>query len=140
MAVTTRKDIADEIIYQMGQITALETVTSWRDTETEPYEPAECPALNIKCSSGTITHNVSDDEHELKVSLEVYTTSRITSDAIESLLGDIAAKVSANDNWGGHADGSNIENHDIDINQTGDVIASATLNISVHYTTAKGKI
>jgi hypothetical protein len=140
MAATTRKDITDDLLYRMGLISALETVTFWRDTDSEPYEPSECPALNIKSTNAIITHNVSDDEHELKVLLELHTTSRIAVSDVESILGDIAAQVETNNTWGGHADGTNIENHEIDINQTGDVITAATLNIIVNYTTAKGKI
>ena len=140
MAFTVRKDIMDNMIYQLEQIASLVTVTRWRDTEAEPYDPSECPALNIKDRDASIIHNISDDQHELKLTLEVHTTSRISADYIESLLGDVAAKISANDTWGGHADGSNLEGHEIDINQTGDIITAATLDIIVNYTTAKGGI
>ena len=140
MALTTRKDILDDMAYRMGQIVSLTTVTRWRDTDAEPYEPEECPALNIKYRDATINHNISNDEHSLPMSLEIHTTSRITSDDAENLLGDVAAMVETHDTWGGHADGSNIESHGIDTTQTGDTITAATLEITVTYTTDKGKI
>lgn len=137
---TTRGDIMGHMVTLLDQITTITTVSRWRDTDSEPFESYECPALNIKDGPGQISHNVSDDEHEMKVALELHTTSRITADAAESLLGDIAAKVAANDTWAGHADGTDIEGHDININQTGDVITAAGLDITVKYTTDKGKI
>jgi hypothetical protein len=140
MAITVRKEIADQMEYLLAQISGLVTVTLRRDTDAEPYDPSECPALNIKPGDGTITHNVSNDEHALKVSLELHTTSRTDSDDVESLLGDVTEKIAANETWGTCADGTNIEHHGVDTNQIGDVIASGTLEITVNYTTEKGKI
>jgi hypothetical protein len=140
MALTTRKEILDDMIYRLEQLQGIFTVTR-RDLEAEPFDPEECPALNIITSAkATITHYVSDDQHELPVTLTLHTTSRINVETIENLLGDIAACVVDNDTWNGHADGTNIESHGIDINQTGDVIESASLDIIVNYTTDKGKI
>jgi hypothetical protein len=137
---TTRKDILGHMTTLLDEITGITTVARWRDTDADPFDPSECPALNIKDGRGTISHDVSYDLHELKVSLELHTTSRITADAVERLLGDLAAKVVANETWSGHADGTDIENHELDINQTGDTITAGTLDIIVHYTTDKGKI
>ena len=137
---TTRKNILDDMYTYLDQITTITTVSRWRDTDADPFDPSECAALNIKDRRAEIIHNISDDEHALSVSLEIHTTSHITADAAESLLGDVAAKVEANSSWGGHADGTNIENHHIDISQTGDVITAATLEITIYYPTDKGKI
>jgi hypothetical protein len=140
MAVTTRKDILDNMIYRLGQIWRITTVCR-RDIDAEPFDPEECPALNIETAEkAKITHNVSDDEHELPITITLHTTTRITVDTIEELLGDVSATIVTNDTWGGHADGTNIESHGVDTNQSGDVIQSATLDITVNYTTAKGKI
>jgi hypothetical protein len=140
MALTVRKEIADQMEYLLAQISGLETVSLRRDTDAEPYDPSECPALNIKPGDGAITHKACNDEHALKVTLELHTTSRIAYSDVESLLGDIAEKVTANETWGGCADGTDSENHGVDTDQTGDVIASGTLEIIVHYTTEKGRI
>lgn len=140
MALTTRKDIMDVMIYRLEQIQSIITATR-RDIDAEPFDAEECPALHISTSGkARITHNVSDDEHELPVTLTLHTTTRITVDTIEDLLGDISACVSANDTWGGKADGTNIESHEIDTNQSGDIIQSAALEITINYTTDKGKI
>ncbi|MDD2365168.1 MAG: hypothetical protein PHN84_03295 [Desulfuromonadaceae bacterium] len=140
MALTKRKDILDDIVYRLGQISAITTVAKWRDTDAEPFDSSECPAINIKNRDADITHNVSDDEHALPISLEIHTTSRITADDAESLLGDVAGQVESNSTWGGHADGTTVESHGIDTTQTGDTITAAALEIIVHYTTDKGKI
>lgn len=141
MALTARKEIKDNIVYLLGQITSVVTVTdSSRDLDAEPFAPEECPALVVTLGKGQVSHEVSYDEHALPVTLEIHTTSRISADEIESMLGDVAAKIAANETWGGNADGTNIESHETDINQTGDVITSGTLEITVNYTTDKGKI
>lgn len=137
---TTRKNILDQMLTAFGQITAVETVARWRDTDADPFDRTECPALNIKDEKAIITNENSYDTHELKVTLELHTTSRITADAVESLLGDIASKIATGDIWGGYADGTNLESHEIDIKQTGDIITAATLSIIVLYTTVKGAI
>lgn len=140
MAITTRKDIIDDMRYRLEQIPEIATVTRWRDTDAEPFAPEECPALNIKDGTGSIEHDTSYDVHTLPISLDLHTTSAVNADEVESLLGDLAETASLNETWGGHAEGTNIERHDINIHQTGDVITSGSLDISVEYTTEKGRI
>lgn len=140
MALTTRKNITDQIIVAMGQIRDLVTVDNRPNADDDPYSVDECPALNIKEGDDYITPTVSNDEHELKVSFEIHTSSRVTSDAIENLLGDIAAKIYDTDTWGGYADGTAIESYVISNRQTGDVITAGFMEIIIRYTTDKGKI
>jgi len=140
MALTTRKDIINQMIYILEQLDYIITVTRWRDTDAEPFDPEECPALNIKDGNAPITHNVSNDEHALSVTLDIHSTSRVSADEIESLLGDLAEKITANDTWGGYSDGSSIDSHNINITHTGDIITSGTLEITVIYTTDRGKL
>jgi hypothetical protein len=141
MVITVRKNIKDNIVYCMGQVTSLVTVIdTTRDLDSEPFAPEECPALVVKLGKGQINHEVSYDEHSLSIRFELHTTSRITADEIESLLGDAAAKIAANDTWNGTADGTSIDSHETDIDQVGDTITSGTLESTVNYTTDKGKI
>jgi hypothetical protein len=141
MAVTKRKDIVNEQLYRFGLISGINTVTRWRDTDAEPFTLEECPALNIKDGKAQVNTDVSYDTHELAVTIELHTTSAITADEAEAILGDITECIEANDTWGNaKADGTNVESHDINIQQAGDTITAATLEITVKYTTDRGKI
>lgn len=147
MAFTTRKNILDDLVYRLGMIRVpngytsnVTTVTRQRDTETESYEAEELPALNVRDQRASVDHMISDDEHQLPVTIEMHTTSRITTEDGENLLGDIAKCIEANSTWNGYADGTTIESHELDITQTGDVIQAGTVDIQIHYTTDKGAI
>ena len=151
MALTARKEIIGNLQYWLGtinqangyQTAGFATVARHRDTAVEPFAPEEVPAVNIIDSLADITHNVSDDIHDLSVSIEIHTTSRITADQAEEMLGDVVRCIDLNgmdSAWGGHADGTTIESHNIDVAQTGDTIYSGNLVITIHYTTEKGKI
>jgi hypothetical protein len=146
MALTKRKDIIDQLIYSMGQVRIangasadLVTVERHRDVEAEPFEDDQVPALNVLDGNCPVTHQVSYDEHALDVKLQLYTTSRITAAQIDELMGDLLARIALDPTWGGHADGTAVESHRIDLSQDGDTINSATIDIVINYTTDPGK-
>jgi len=147
MAITRRKDILDDMLYRLGLIktangysVTIVTVARQRDTEVEPFLPEECPALNLRDGKAQTLHNISDDEHQLPVSVDIHTTSDVTADDATEILGDVVKCVNLNDTWNGHADGTAIEGHGVDISQTADTIQAGELDITVNYTTDKGKI
>ncbi len=154
MAFTQRKDILDSLLYYLGQIkqangyqTDIVTVERHRDTVAAPFDPSECWAVNVKDGHAQVTHNVSDDEHALPVDLEIVTTSRISAAEVETMIADVARCLDlwggtgdAGAAWGGHADGTAIDSHGIDVAQAGDTITSGLVSITIHYTTDKGKI
>ena len=148
MALTKRKDIINELIYRMGQIqvtkadgvsTGLLTVVRHRDEGEEPFDLQEVPALNVKDGKCPVTHQCSYDEHALDVRLELVTCQRASVDDIDDLVAAVIQCADDNDSWGIHADGTNLEAHDIDLSQTGDTITSAKIDIVINYTTDKGK-
>jgi hypothetical protein len=148
MAVTKRKEILDDLVYRMGAIRKANgyetdlgvTVTRLRDTDAEPFDQDEVPALNIRDGIAVVYHNVSDDEHSLEIELTVHTTSQVTSAEVDAFIGDIVRCIDENDTWGGHADGTDVESHEIDTTQTSDTITAGTVRIKIRYTTEKGKI
>ncbi|OHD24195.1 MAG: hypothetical protein A2Y38_24905 [Spirochaetes bacterium GWB1_59_5] len=147
MALTKRKDILDQLLYRLGQIrlgsiygTDLLTVARQRDTGAEPFSPEECWAANVRDGQATVQHNVSDDEHALPVSIELHASSRVTLAEAETALADLVHCIDTYNNWGGYADGTNLESHEIDIIQTGDIITAVLVDITINYTTDKGKI
>jgi hypothetical protein len=147
MAFTKRKNILDELVYRLGQIkpgngyqTDVVTVERRRDTDADPFDPSECWAVNIRDHEAKIDHTISNDEHHLPVTLEIVTTSRVNVDEVESMIADCARCIDLNDTWAGYADGTDIESHGVTEKQDGDTIISATLDITIHYTTDKGKI
>jgi hypothetical protein len=147
MAFTTRKNILDDLVYRLGMVrpangyqTTIKTVTRQRDIGAEPYAPSELPAFNVRDQKADVTHVISQDEHKLPVTIEMHTTSQITTAEAENLLADVARCIDLNDIWNGYADGTNIESHEIDITQTGDIIQAGTVDILINYTTAKGAI
>ena len=141
MALTTRQDILAEIVYRMGLVTAIATATGRRDTDNQPYDPDDCPAVNVSFGPDTVDENISQDDHHLTIKLELFTSSRSGDDTAEDLFAALADVIIANSTWGGHADGSSSPSPDTsDIYQVGDIISTGTLNFIVHYTTDKGKI
>jgi hypothetical protein len=147
MAFTARKTILDGLEYRLGMIrinngyqTDMVTAVRQRDLDNEPFAPEECPAINIKDGDAKITHNISNDEHDFPVSLEIHTTSRVTTDEVESMIADVARCLDMNDTWAGAADGTAINSHGVSIVQDGDTITAATIDITINYTTDKGKI
>lgn len=147
MAFTKRKDILDDMLYRLGTIrfangyeSDITTVARQRDTGADPFSPDELPALNIRDGRAGITHNISEDEHTLPVTIEVHTSSRISTVEAENLLADLARCIELNNDWNGYADGTGNESHEIDISQTGDTITAVQMDITINYTTDRGKI
>ena len=147
MAITKRKDILDQLRYRLEQIrttngagTDILTVARQRDTEADPFSPDECWAVNIRDGKASVDHNISSDDHILPVTIELHATSRITLPDAETALADIINCIDEYGTWGGYADGTDVESHEIDITQTGDIITAATIEILIYYTTDKGKI
>lgn len=147
MAFTKRKSILDDLVYRLGGVRTANgyasnvmTASRQRDLEAEPYLPEELPAYNVKDQRAETDHMISDDEHALPVTIEMHTSSRITTEEAENLLADVVRCINLNNTWNGYADGTTIESHEIDITQTGDVITAGTVDIRIHYTTEKGAI
>lgn len=145
--MTQRKDILDALQARLaliqpanGYASTVVTVARQRDTEADPFAAEELPAINIRDQRAGVLHNVSDDEHTLPVTLDILTTGQIFAADAELLLGDVIACLASHDQWGGYADGTTIESHEIDISQTGDIITAGTIDIIIHYTTEKGQI
>lgn len=147
MAATKRKDILDQLLAKLAAIRTtagygsnILTAVRQRDTDSEPFDPSECWAANIRDGKAEITHNCSDDEHRLPVTIELHATSRVTVAAAETALEDVTSCIDTYNTLAGYADGVDVESHEIDISQTGDVITAVTVEILIHYTTDKGKI
>ena len=147
MALTRRKDILDDMLYRLGLIKTVNgynvnivTVTRQRDTEVEPFLPEECPALNLRDGKAKTLHNISDDEHSFPVVINIHTISEVTADDATEILGDVVKCVNTNETWNNHADGTTIEGHGVDVSQTADTIQAGELDLTVNYTTDKGKI
>lgn len=147
MAFTKRKDILDNLVYQFGTIrkangyqTDLVTVERLRDVEANPFDVTELWAVNVRDGIAQIDHMVSDDEHRLPVALDIITSSEATVDEIENCIADVCRCIDLHNDWGGYADGTNIESHGIDRAQLGEILFAATVEITINYTTDKGKI
>jgi len=144
---TKRKDILDQLLAKLSAIRTnsgygsnILTAVRQRDTDVEPFDSSECWAANVKDGKADITHNCSDDEHNLPVTIELHATSRVTVAAAEVALADVASCLDTYNTMSGYADGIDVESHEIDITQTGDIITAVTVEIMIHYTTDKGKI
>lgn len=147
MAFTTRKNILDDLVYRLGMIlpangyqSTIQTVSRQRDTDAEPYSTAELPALNVRDQQAGVTNHLNKSEHLLPVTIEIHTTSRITTAQAEDLLADVARCCSLNRTWSGKAINTTLESHEIDIAQTGDVITAGTVDIQIRYLTPLGEL
>lgn len=147
MAITKRKDILDQIVYLLGQIreangysTDINSAARQRDTENDPFAPEECWAANVLDGRAETEHLLCYEEHRLPVTIELHATSRVTVADAETALADLVACVEANDTWGGHADGTDINSHEVNILQVGDTITAVIVELVIRYTTDKGKI
>jgi hypothetical protein len=147
VALTTRKNILDTLLAKLllvrttnGYNSTINAVDRQRDTESDPFSPSECWAANVRDGRVEVEHDVSDDQHRLPVTIELHGTSRITLSAAEQALADVVDVILDNDSWGGYADGTTLESHEVDISQTGDVITAVQVDITIHYTTERGKV
>lgn len=147
MALTKRKDILDQLLHRLGTIRTsggytsdINTVERQRNTESNPFAPEECWAANIRDGRAEVEHDVSDDQHRLPVTIELHASDRVTLAEAENALADVISVINAYDTWGGYADGTDLDSHEIDITQTGDIITAVLIEITIHYTTDKGRI
>ena len=144
---TTRKNILDQILYRLGRIRAangystdINAAVRQRDTDSDPFAPEECWAANVRDERAEVDHLLCYEDHRLPVTIELHATSRITLEDAETALADLVACVDQYVTWGGFADGTDINSHEVNILQAGDTITAVVVDLIIHYTTDKGKI
>lgn len=139
--MSVRSDITAALKDRFSDLAGFTTVERWRDTQNEPFDVAECPAVNIKPGRCPITHMLSNDEHSLEILLDVVTVAGCSDVEIETLLEVLVNAIELDPYWNNLADGTTIESHDIDTAaEMADTVTSGQLKITVNYTTDKGKI
>lgn len=144
---TKRKSILDDLLTRFrsikktnGYATDIVTVERHRDTDENPFDLSEVWAVNVRDGVASVDHMVSDDEHHLPVVLDIVTTSRATVTEIENAIADVTRCIDLHNDWGSNADGTTVESHGIDRAQVGEIVFAASVEITIHYTTDKGKI
>jgi hypothetical protein len=144
MEYITRNEIRSALIYALECITTITTVASdlTRNPEMEPFLSDECPALMVNFGREQLTQTLSYDEHQLPVTITIYTTSAVgDGSSPDTLLSECALALRSNPTWNGFADGTSSPLLDTsDIYQAGDVLANGTLEITIHYSTTPGSI
>jgi hypothetical protein len=139
--MSRRGDIAIAIQERLEALGIFTTVARWRDTSAEPFSTDEVPAVNFKDGSAKVTHQVSLDEHELELSVDIITVPGVSAETVESLLDAVDGAIMSDEYCGNLADGTNIESHDIDtIADMADTIKAGQLKATVNYTTEKGQL
>jgi len=145
--MTVRKQIADAIHAALsaiqtgnGYATTITTVERWRDVEAAPFEAEELPAVNFRDGRAPVVHQLSQDEHALEVDIDIITTSAVTAADALDYVGDIVKCLADNGTWGGLADGTTIESHEIAVGEGEEVVTCGRVKTTVNYTTDMGRI
>jgi len=149
MTASIRQQLVDAIEARLGSIApgvafqlpggsyvcqgTIKGVYPWRKAA---FSQTEVPAIKLddadaKTSPGPSTMH----EHKLQVDLELYVAGKTSTSAVRSLMADVIAAVGSDPRWGGLAYWTDIDGHTVDVEQAGDVISAALVNLTVTYRT-----
>lgn len=109
-------------------------VYPWRKV---PFSQAQIPAIAFWDADAPVQPGpVSQHEHSLKIALEVHVAGNTAATTARSIMQDILAAIGSDPRWGNLARWTDIDSHEIAVDQAGDVIAGVSINFTVTYRTA----
>jgi hypothetical protein len=139
-AITSRlQEIRIGKVYQLpdGPYTCendIKGVYPWRKV---PFSKAEIPAIKLDDTSAeTSAGPASQHQHKLTFSLEVIVAGSSSASTVRSILADVVAAIGSDPKWNRLAFWTELDGHNIDVEQAGDIIAGAQLQITVTYRTS----
>lgn len=112
---------------------SLKGVYPWRKA---PFSKAEVPAVKIEDGDArTIPGPSTKHEHKLQLDLQIVMLGSTSASAARSLMADIIAAVGSDPRWGRLAYWTDIDGHNLDIEQAGDVISGGEIHLTITYRT-----
>ena len=149
MTASNRQQLVDAIEARLGSIApgvvfmlpdgtytcqgTIEGVFPWRKAK---FSQSEVPAIKMSDTDAKTTPGPSTmHEHKLQVDLELYVLGKTSASAIRSLMADVVAAVGSDPRWNGLAYWTDIDGHTVDVEQAGDVVSAALINLTVTYRT-----
>lgn len=150
----TRQQIIDAIQTRMKQIapgfvftlpsaaytcgSTIKDVYQWRKV---PFSLAQVPAIEFRDTDDKVHPGPSTQhEHRLHIGLDVYFTGSAAVAAGRAAMQDIIAAIGSDPRWGGLARWTDIDDSNLDMEQSGDIIAGVQVNFTVTYRTPLWRI
>jgi hypothetical protein len=136
--VTRLKSIAPGVVFQLpdGPHTCSETIKDvypWRKAE---FSPAEVPAIRLQDGDASTKPGPSTKhEHDLDITLDLVTLGKVSASQVRTMMADVVAAIGSDPRWGGLAWWTEINGHELDVEQAGNTIAAAQIRLTVKYRT-----
>ena len=130
--------IAPGVVFQLsdGPYTCQSTIKGVYPWRKVPFSKAEVPAIKMDDADAKTTPGPSTmHEHKLAVDLEVHTLGATAASVVRAIMADIVAAIGSDPRWGRLAYWTDLDSHTIDVEQAGDIIGAAQINITVTYRT-----
>lgn len=142
MAVTNRQQLIDAVEARLKTISAFSgRVWPWRRTPVSLATEVPC-ALFFDREASVVYAGVPVGfaEHRLKFEIEAYAKGSTTASQARAMLGDMIAAIWQDPQWGGLARWTEIDNHELALEHTGEIVGGILLTVTIVYRAPHGSL
>lgn len=144
-----RQQIVDTVETRLGQIapgyvfnlpdgpyTCGSTILAVRPWRKVPFGKNQVPAIKFRDTDAPVEPGPSTQhQHTLTIAIEVDVAGSTSPDTARGIMEDIIAAIGSDPRWNNLARHTDINSHEIDVEQAGDVVTGVSINITITYRT-----
>lgn len=117
---------------------SIKDVCPWRKV---PFSLNQVPAIAFWDTDAGVTPGPSTQhEHKLKIELEGHVAGGTPADTARVIMNDVIACIGSDPKWSNLARWTDIDSHEISVEQSGDTIAGIMINFTITYRTPLWRI